>query len=48
MESYCLKCKSKREIKNTQEKEIKRGTRCLQGECRSCGKCVNRFFKKSE
>jgi Uri superfamily endonuclease len=48
MESYCLKCKSKREIKNTQEKKTKRGTKYLQGECTSCGKRVNRFFKKSE
>jgi len=41
MEAYCVKCKAKREMKNTEETTIKKkggGTRpAMKGECPTCG-----------
>lgn len=41
MEGYCVKCRAKREMKNTEEVEMKgRGKtkrRAMKGECSVCG-----------
>ncbi|MFH1622550.1 MAG: DUF5679 domain-containing protein [Candidatus Omnitrophota bacterium] len=35
-EGYCVKCKSKREMKDTQETTLKNGRRAMKGKCTSC------------
>jgi hypothetical protein len=44
--SYCLKCKSKKEMLNGSIKTNKRGMRYIQGECKDCGCKMNSFLKK--
>ena len=42
---YCLKCKSKKEIKNGKLLTNKKGNRYIQGTC-DCGARINRILKK--
>ena len=37
MEAYCVKCKSKREMKNPKQVIMKNKKPATQGECPSCG-----------
>ncbi len=37
MDGYCVKCKAKREMKDTQEKIMKNGRRAMKGKCTTCG-----------
>lgn len=34
---YCMKCKSKKEMKNAKPTTLKNGRKALKGECPSCG-----------
>ncbi|HKC73284.1 MAG TPA: DUF5679 domain-containing protein [Chloroflexota bacterium] len=36
-EAYCVKCRTKRPIKNAQETTMKNGRRALKGQCEVCG-----------
>ena len=47
MNAYCIKCKSKTEVKNATEKVTKKGTKCLTGNCSKCDKKVSVFLKKN-
>lgn len=44
--SYCLKCKSKKEMINGTIKTNKKNNKFIQGECKDCGCKMNRFLKK--
>lgn len=37
MEAYCLKCKAKREIKDSVEMRMKNGKQSITGTCVTCG-----------
>jgi|TARA_B100001971_G_scaffold28937_1_gene23268 hypothetical protein len=43
MEAYCVKCRSKREIKNPEKITMKNGKPATQGTCPSCGTKVFRI-----
>jgi methionyl-tRNA synthetase len=36
-EAYCVKCRTKRPIKNAHEETMKNGRRALKGQCDVCG-----------
>ncbi len=37
MEGYCLKCRTKREMRNSQQVTLKNGRPATQGTCPVCG-----------
>ena len=37
MEGYCVKCKKKREMKDTSEVILKNGRKAAKGKCPDCG-----------
>ena len=37
MEGYCLKCKAKKEMKDTSEITMKNGRKAMKGKCPDCG-----------
>ncbi len=43
-EGYCVKCKTKRSIKNGTVKEADSGRRMAQGTCPVCGTKVTKFL----
>jgi hypothetical protein len=45
-QAYCLKCKSKKEIKGGKLLTNKKGNKYIQGNCDSCGSKINRILKK--
>lgn len=47
MEGYCLKCRTKREIKNAQSVTLKNGRPATQGTCPVCGTKITRIGKAS-
>lgn len=36
MEGYCVKCKAKKEMKDTKEQIMKNGRRAMKGKCTTC------------
>ncbi len=36
-QGYCVKCKAKKEMKDTQNVELKNGRKALSGKCTTCG-----------
>jgi Domain of unknown function (DUF5679) len=38
---YCVKCKTKREMKNAQQVTMKNGKPALKGQCAVCGTTIN-------
>ena len=42
MEGYCVKCKSRREMKNSKQVTMKNGKPATEGVCPTCG---NKMFK---
>jgi hypothetical protein len=42
-EAYCVKCKTKREIKDPQEVTMKNGRPAIRGTCKVCGTTVQIF-----
>ena len=45
MEAYCVKCKSKKEIKGAKSITMKNGKPATQGVCPTCGTKMSRFQK---
>ncbi|MCJ7769371.1 MAG: DUF5679 domain-containing protein [Dehalococcoidales bacterium] len=45
MQAYCVKCRTKREIKNPQRVTLKNGQPATQGVCPVCGTKVFRIGK---
>jgi hypothetical protein len=43
-EAYCVKCKTKREIKDGHEETMDNGRRALKGQCSVCGTNLTRFL----
>ncbi|MCJ7508058.1 MAG: DUF5679 domain-containing protein [candidate division Zixibacteria bacterium] len=37
MQAYCLKCKSKKEMKDEQQVTLKNGRKAMRGKCPDCG-----------
>jgi len=46
MEAYCVKCKSKREMKDTTEETLKNGRQAMKGKCSVCGTKMCRILGK--
>lgn len=45
MEGYCLKCRTKREIKNATKVTLKNGRPATQGTCPVCGTKITKIGK---
>jgi hypothetical protein len=45
MEGYCLKCRTKREIKDATKVTLKNGRPATQGTCPVCGTKITRIGK---
>lgn len=43
-EAYCVKCKTKREIKDGHVETLDNGRRALKGQCSVCGTNLTRFL----
>ena len=46
LSGWCVKCRSKKEIKNGVVKASKKGNKYIQSNCESCNTKINRFLKK--
>ena len=46
MEGYCLKCKVKKEMKDTSEITMKNGRKAMKGKCPECGTGMFRILGK--
>jgi len=46
MDGYCVKCKAKKEIKDSKEVTMKNGRHALKGKCPSCGTGMYRILSK--
>lgn len=46
MEAYCVKCKTKRDMKDAKEVVLKNGRPAMKGTCPVCGTKMTRFLKK--
>ena len=46
MQAYCVKCKTKREMKNPEETTMKNGREATKGTCPVCGTKLFTFAKK--
>jgi hypothetical protein len=42
---YCVKCKSKKEMKDTQNVTMKNGRKAMKGKCTSCGTGMYKIMK---
>jgi hypothetical protein len=47
MEGYCVKCKSKKEIKDPVEVTMKNGRKAMKGKCPICGTGMFRMLGKA-
>ena len=45
MDAYCLRCRTKREIRNPTPMTFKNGRKATQGTCPACGTKVFRIVK---
>jgi NAD-dependent SIR2 family protein deacetylase len=45
-EAYCVKCKSKKEMKDAKEVEMKNGRKAMKGKCPDCGTGMYRIMGK--
>lgn len=43
-EAYCVKCKTKREMKDAREEKSENGRRMMRGVCPVCGTALTRFL----
>ncbi|MBX3065367.1 MAG: hypothetical protein KF726_20500 [Anaerolineae bacterium] len=48
MEAYCVKCKTKREMKNAKNVTTKNGRLMAKGTCPVCGTTINKFLASSK
>lgn len=44
--AYCVKCRTRRDMKNPRQLINKRGVPMLQDDCEVCGRVINTFLKK--
>jgi len=44
---YCVKCKEKREMKDSKQVTMKNGRKALQGKCSVCGTGMYKILPKS-
>ncbi|MDD5613568.1 MAG: DUF5679 domain-containing protein [Candidatus Omnitrophica bacterium] len=44
MEAYCVKCKAKKEMQDTQDVTLKNGRKALKGKCPVCGTSLFRIL----
>ncbi|MFC1808466.1 DUF5679 domain-containing protein [Candidatus Omnitrophota bacterium] len=44
MEAYCVKCKSKKEMKDGKEVTMKNGRKAMKGTCQDCGTSLFRIL----
>jgi len=42
---YCVKCKAKKEMKDTQNVTMKNGRKAMKGKCTSCGTGMYKIIK---
>ncbi|MEK9635099.1 MAG: DUF5679 domain-containing protein [Candidatus Woesearchaeota archaeon] len=47
MEAYCVKCRAKSEMSNSEEVTMKNGRRAMKGKCSSCGTGMYRIMGKA-
>lgn len=47
MEGYCVKCKAKREMKDSKEVVMKNGRKAMKGSCPVCGTGMFRILGKA-
>ena len=45
-EGYCVKCKTKREMKDAKEVKMKNGRKAMKGKCSKCGTGMYRILGK--
>ena len=45
-EGYCVKCKKKQEMKDSQEVTMKNGRKAVKGKCPACGTRMYRILGK--
>ena len=45
-EGYCVKCKSKKEMKDAKEVTMKNGRKAVKGKCPTCGTGMYRIMSK--
>ena len=46
MEAYCVKCKTKREMKDAKQVKMKNGRSAMKGRCPTCGTGLYRILGK--
>ena len=46
MDAYCVKCKTKRDMKDAKEVKMKNGRRAMKGKCPTCGTGLYRILGK--
>ncbi|MDP8261060.1 MAG: DUF5679 domain-containing protein [Candidatus Kappaea frigidicola] len=46
MEAYCVKCKAKKEMSDSEEVTMKNGRKALKGKCPTCGTGMYRILGK--
>ncbi len=46
IEAYCVKCKSKRSMKDGQKVTMKNGKNAMQGKCETCGTGMYKIMPK--
>ncbi|MEO5970592.1 MAG: DUF5679 domain-containing protein [Bdellovibrionia bacterium] len=47
-EAYCVKCKQKRPMKDSQTVKMKNGRDALQGKCETCGTGMYKILAKAK
>jgi hypothetical protein len=47
-EAYCVKCRTKREVKNAREETFENGRRALRGQCGVCGTLITKFLASKQ
>ncbi len=48
MEGYCVKCRAKRQMENTQEVTMKNGKKAMKGKCATCGTGMFKIMPKKK
>ena len=46
-QGYCVKCKAKREMKDTKKVTMKNGRQAMKGKCANCGTGMYKILPKS-
>ncbi len=47
MEGYCVKCREKREMNNTEESVTAKGMKIMKGQCSVCGTRMAKIIGKA-